>query len=127
MNRLVLLLALVAIAYATPVPNMIDVDVKTPLGKFEAEVGKDGLEVSLTPSKKVKSHVGKFVKGLADAAEKGAEVVGKIGDGIAKGVAHVVDGAADFAHNVADGVGNALDNVAEAIRKNREENKLRNH
>ncbi|XP_030030791.2 uncharacterized protein LOC115447722 [Manduca sexta] len=67
MNRLVLLFALVAIAYARPESEMVDLDVDSSAG---ADVGKDDLTVTYIPQQGLKFGEG-FLKGLGNTHQKG--------------------------------------------------------
>ncbi|XP_037298102.1 uncharacterized protein LOC119190398 [Manduca sexta] len=113
MNRLVLLFALVAVAHAAPKWNLLDIALETPVADLGANVGEDGVGLSLVPNKKVQSGLGSLIKGFGNVVGKGAEAVGNIGEGVAKGVANVVDKGAEAVNNIGNGLANGVANVVD--------------
>ncbi|XP_030030779.2 uncharacterized protein LOC115447719 [Manduca sexta] len=124
MNRLVLLFALVAVAHAAPKWNLLDIALETPVADLGANVGEDGVGLSLVPNKKVQSGLGSLIKGIGNVVGKGAEAVGNIGEGVAKGVANVVDGTGALVKEVGNGIGSGLGSLADGLRNDREEMKV---
>ncbi|KAG6456681.1 hypothetical protein O3G_MSEX009908 [Manduca sexta] len=97
MNRLVLLFALVAIAYARPESEMVDLDVDSSAG---ADFGKADLSVSYIPRKGVK-----FGEGVGNAHQKGPNAV-NVAEEMDVGVVNAADRIGDLSND-----GNSDSNV----------------